>query len=42
MFTVLNTLREKPFTAIDVVLDKKDTEALYWAFSEGSEGIINM
>ena len=42
LFTVLNTLRGKPFTAIDVVLDKKDTQALYWAISEGSKGIINM
>jgi hypothetical protein len=42
VFTVLNTLRGKPFSAIDVVLDKKDAQALYWAFSEGSEGIINM
>jgi hypothetical protein len=42
VFTVLNTLRGKPFTAIDVVLDKKDAQALYWVFSEGSEGIINM
>jgi hypothetical protein len=42
VFTVLNTLRGKPFTAIDVVLDKKDAQALYWTFSEGSEGIINM
>jgi hypothetical protein len=42
LFAVLNTLRGKPFTAIDIVLDKKDAQALYWTFSEGSEGIINV
>jgi len=40
-FTVLNTLRRRPFTAIDIEMDKKDAQALYWAFSEGSGCIIN-
>jgi len=35
------SLRKRPFTAIDIVFkDKKDSQALYWAFIEGSECII--
>jgi len=29
-------LRGKPYSAIDMVLDKNDARAVYWSFSEGS------
>jgi hypothetical protein len=35
-----HALRGKPYTAIDLVLDKNDARALYWSFSEGSGAII--
>lgn len=35
-----HTLRGKPYTAIDMVLDKNDARAVYWSFSEGSGAII--
>ena len=34
------TLRGKPYTAIDMVLDKNDARAIYWSLSEGSGAII--
>ena len=34
------TLRGKPYTAIDMVLDKNDARAVYWSLSEGSGAII--
>ncbi len=34
------SLKRKPFIAIEVVLDKKSTQALYWSFSEGTRCII--
>lgn len=30
----------KPFTLVDMVLDKKDAQALYWTFTEGAQCII--
>ncbi|OGW23973.1 MAG: hypothetical protein A2X59_13495 [Nitrospirae bacterium GWC2_42_7] len=38
--TLWNTLLRKPFTAIDIVLDKKDAQALYWSFYEGTGAIV--
>ncbi|MCG2723017.1 MAG: hypothetical protein L6290_13550 [Thermodesulfovibrionales bacterium] len=35
-----HALRGKPYTAIDIVLDKNDARAVYWSFSEGSGAII--
>ena len=35
-----HALRGKPYTAIDLVLDKNDARAIYWSFSEGSGAII--
>lgn len=32
--------KQKPFTLVDIVLDKKDAQALYWAFTEGVECVI--
>jgi len=32
--------RGKPYTAIDVALDKNDARAVYWSLSEGSGAII--
>ncbi len=31
----------KPFVAIEMVLEKEDARALYWAFPEGSEALIH-
>ena len=33
-------LRGKPYSAIDMVLDKNDAKAVYWSLSEGSGAII--
>ena len=34
-------LRNKPFAAIDIKLDKKeDSQAVYWAFADGIKGLI--
>ena len=35
-----NALRGTTYTAIDIVLDKNDTRAVYWSLSEGSGAII--
>ena len=34
------TLRGKPYTAIDMVLDKNDARSIYWSLSDGSGAII--
>jgi len=34
-----NAVRGKPYTAIDIVLDKNDVRAAYWSISEGSGAI---
>ncbi|OGW45711.1 MAG: hypothetical protein A2Y66_01305 [Nitrospirae bacterium RBG_13_41_22] len=39
-FKVLYSVRKKPFTAIDIVLNKEDAKALYWSLSEGTQTII--
>jgi len=33
-------VRGKPYTTLDVFLEKKDAMALYWSFHEGTEGIL--
>lgn len=33
-------LRGKPYTAIDIILDRNDARAVYWSLSEGSGAII--
>ncbi len=35
-----HALRGKPYTAIDMVLDKNDARAVYWSLSEGAGAII--
>lgn len=40
LLTVWNALRRKPFTAVDLILDDVDAQALYWAVSEGAGSII--
>jgi hypothetical protein len=35
-----NALWGKPYTAIDIVLDKNDARAVYWSISEGSGAIV--
>jgi hypothetical protein len=34
------TLRGKPYTAIDIIMDKNDARAVYWSLSENSGAII--
>lgn len=36
-----NVLKGKPYTAIDIVLDKNDAMAFYWSLSENSNAIVN-
>ncbi len=36
-----NVLKGKPYTAIDIVLDKNDARAFYWTLSENSNAIID-
>ena len=36
-----NVLKGKPYTAIDIVLDKNDARAFYWSLSESSNAIID-
>lgn len=36
-----NVLKGKPYTAIDIVLDKNDAMAFYWTLSENSNAILN-
>ena len=33
-------VRGQPYTAIDIFLDKKDAQALYWSFQEGTASIL--
>ncbi len=40
MAILWNILRGKPYTAIDVVLDKNSARSLYWSLAEGSSVII--
>ena len=35
-----NALRKKPYTAIDIVLDKDDAQTFYWSLAEGSGAIV--
>lgn len=37
---VWNTVRGKPYTAVDVVLDRESAKALYWSFIEGKACIV--
>jgi len=41
MLTLWNVLKGKPYTAIDIVLDKNDARAFYWSLSENSNTIVN-
>ena len=36
-----NVFKGKPYTAIDIVLDKNDARALYWTLSENSNAIVD-
>ena len=36
-----NVLKGKPYTAIDIVLDKTDARAIYWSLTENSNTIID-
>jgi hypothetical protein len=38
--TTINALQGKSYTAISLILEKRDAQALYWSFLEGSESII--
>ena len=40
IFMLWYALRGKPYTVIDLVLDKNDARAVYWSSSEGSRAII--
>ncbi|MCG6537146.1 MAG: hypothetical protein L7F78_21160 [Syntrophales bacterium LBB04] len=40
IFMLWYALRGKPYTVIDLILDKNDARAVYWSFSEGSVAII--
>lgn len=33
-------VRGQPYTAIDIFLDKKDAQALYWSFQEGTASVL--
>lgn len=37
-----NVLKGKPYTAIDIVLDKNDARAFYWSLSEKSTAIVDI
>jgi hypothetical protein len=41
ILTLWNVLKGKPYTAIDIVLDKNDARAFYWSVSENSNIIID-
>jgi len=41
LYTVWNTIRNKPYTAIQLLLKKEDAQSLYWSFVEGGKIIIN-
>jgi hypothetical protein len=40
LYTVWNTIRKKPYTAIHLRLKKEDAQSLYWSFVEGGKIII--
>lgn len=37
---LINTLRQKPFTEIDIYLSPEDAKSLYWSLLEGTQCII--
>jgi hypothetical protein len=39
--SVWNSLRKKPFSAVDIVLEKEAAQALYWSFAEGNRCVLN-
>jgi len=41
ILTLWNVLKGKPYTAIDIVLDKNDARAIYWSLTENSNTIID-
>ncbi|MFO7666594.1 MAG: hypothetical protein R6V76_08250 [Desulfobacterales bacterium] len=41
ILTLWNVLKGKPYTAIDIVLDKNDARAFYWSLSENSITVID-
>ncbi|MBI5674731.1 MAG: hypothetical protein HZC48_02730 [Nitrospirae bacterium] len=40
LYTVWNTIKKKPYTAINLRLKKEDAQSLYWSFVEGGKIII--
>jgi hypothetical protein len=41
MSNLFSDLRNKPYSALDIKLaDKKDVQALYWAFPDGIKGLV--
>jgi len=41
ILTLWNVLKGKPYTAIDILLDKNDARAIYWSLTENSNIIID-
>lgn len=41
LYSIWSSIRKKPFSSLDIELrDKTEAQSLYWALSEGTEGII--
>ncbi|MDO8282289.1 MAG: hypothetical protein Q7U10_06655 [Thermodesulfovibrionia bacterium] len=40
MLTVWHTVKKRPYRVLNLVLDAKDAQALYWSIHEGSEVLI--
>lgn len=40
LYTIWNTIKKKPYTAIHLRLKKEDAQSLYWSFVEGGKIII--
>ena len=40
VLTLWNALLRRPFVSIDIVMDKKDAQALYWSFYEGNGALV--
>lgn len=40
LVTILRAMHGKPYTTIDLILEKRDAQALYWSIMEGTESII--
>lgn len=40
MLTVWHTLKKRPYRVLNLVLDEKDAQALYWSLYEGTEVLI--